>query len=94
MRRPVRPRVTLEHPVTCRELASFLVDYLEGGLSPEVRRAFDEHLSLCPNCVRYLEQYRGTVAVGRDVVRQLEAAAEDLPEDLRRAILQAAAFRA
>ena len=25
------------------------------------RRAFDEHMELCPGCDRYLEQYRATI---------------------------------
>ena len=74
----------------CRELASFLVDYLDGALPINTRQAFDEHLSLCPNCVRYLEQYRGAIAVGRAAVTQLEAAvATEFPDDLRKAILAA-----
>ena len=76
--------------MTCRELASFLADYLDGTLPVVTRRTFDEHLALCPNCVRYLEQYRGAIAVGRAAVTQLEAAAAaDFPEDLRKAILAA-----
>jgi anti-sigma factor RsiW len=83
-----------ESAVTCRELAAFLADYLDDQLSADTRASFDHHLSLCPNCVRYLEQYRGSIEVGRSAVRQLEAAiAEDFPADLRRAILSAAPVR-
>ena len=44
--------------MTCRECAEFLSDYLEGDLAIEVRQVFEGHLSLCPNCVTYLEQFR------------------------------------
>jgi len=76
--------------VTCRELASFLADYLDGHLRPDIQRTFEEHLSLCPNCVRYLAQYRATIDVGRAAIAQLEAAvAADFPDDLKQAILRA-----
>lgn len=50
---------------TCREVIDFLMDYLEGDLAPERRRAFDEHLAECPSCLAYLATYRATVALAR-----------------------------
>lgn len=74
--------------MTCRELATFLADYLDGQLPTDTRLAFDHHLSLCPNCVRYLEQYRASIQIGRTAIVQLEQqVAEDFPDDLRKAIL-------
>jgi anti-sigma factor RsiW len=74
--------------VTCRELATFLADYLDGQLPAETRHAFAHHLSLCPNCVRYLEQYKASIAVGRAAITQIEqAVTDDFPDDLRQAIL-------
>lgn len=76
--------------MTCRELAAFLVDYLDDQLPPETRQAFEVHLSVCPNCVRYLEQYRASIDLGRAAVAETEdGAAGDFPDDLRRAILAA-----
>ena len=71
--------------MTCREIADFVMDYFDGTLAPEARTRFDRHLAECPDCVRYLEQYRDTVeasqtAFGDDVPT-------DVPEDLVRAIL-------
>src|SRR5262249_45620401 len=51
--------------MTCRELADFLMDYLDGGLSPDVRAAFEQHLAVCPNCVAYMKTYRTTIELGR-----------------------------
>ena len=51
--------------MTCRELADFILDYLEGHLPGDVRSAFDEHLSLCSNCVDYLAGYKATVDLSR-----------------------------
>jgi anti-sigma factor RsiW len=81
--------------VTCRELADFLLDYVEGDLDPEIRRSFDRHLSLCPNCVNYVRAYGATASLSRRALRDLDAdpasrAVEaGVPEDLVRAILAA-----
>jgi anti-sigma factor RsiW len=50
---------------TCREVIDFLMDYLEGGLAPVRRRAFEQHLAECPSCVAYLASYRATVELAR-----------------------------
>jgi anti-sigma factor RsiW len=78
--------------MTCRELADFLSDYLAGGLTPEIRAAFERHLTRCPACVNYLSAYRATVELNRQAFATPEAEAEaaaDVPEDLVKAILAA-----
>jgi anti-sigma factor RsiW len=76
--------------MTCRELADFLMDYLNGELTPEVRAAFDRHLSLCPNCVSYLAGYKTTVELGKQAFRDDDAdASTEVPDDLVKAILAA-----
>jgi anti-sigma factor RsiW len=74
--------------MTCRDLADFLMDYDEGALSPEVRTAFDRHVSACGNCGAYLAQYRETIKAGRlafDPATELR----DAPEELVQAIIAA-----
>lgn len=76
--------------MTCRELVEFLGDYLDGELAAEVRERFEQHVSDCPPCVRYLESYRTTVTLARrafDDPPPGEASAA--PEELIRAILAA-----
>jgi len=70
--------------ITCRELITFLADYLDGALPAEKNAEFERHLALCDSCVRYIATYRETILMAK--------AAEDLPlgeppEDLVRAIL-------
>ena len=76
--------------MTCREFADFLDSYLSGELPSAVREAFEHHLDLCSNCVRYLAQYRQSIELGR---RALDASSVelpcDVPEDLVRGILAA-----
>ena len=54
-----------EH-VTCQEVVELVTDYMEGALSPEETSLFEQHLSFCDGCVRYVDQLRMTIeTVGR-----------------------------
>jgi anti-sigma factor RsiW len=73
--------------VSCREFADFVMDYFDGQLADATRARFDEHLTLCPDCVAYLRQYHDAVQAG-------QAAFDDelpasIPDDLVQAILHA-----
>ncbi len=72
--------------ITCRELAELLFDFVAGQLPPEHREHVERHLDLCPSCVAYLEGYRLTVQMTRqlpcpslppDLARQLRALLEE-----------------
>jgi len=80
--------------MTCRELTSFIGDYFAGELDSQVRRAFERHLSVCPNCRQYLADYERTMDMSRGAV---ESPDDDVPtgvpEDLVTAILAARAGR-
>src|SRR4029079_14016317 len=41
--------------ITCRELIDFLDDYVANDMEPSRRRTVDEHLAVCPECVRYVD---------------------------------------
>lgn len=74
--------------MTCREVADFLADYLEGELEAPVHSAFAEHLDACPECVDYLNSYRHTIALAKALRAQAgEASPESVPPELVRAIL-------
>ena len=69
--------------LACKELVELVTDYLEGRLTPEDRRRFDEHLAACDGCTRYVEQFRTTIRlVGR--LRE-----QDLEPQVRDALLEA-----
>jgi anti-sigma factor RsiW len=61
----------------CSELVNVLMEYFEGRLPEERRRALEEHLSGCPDCVAAVNTYRSTVSL----LRSLED--NDLPPDLQ-----------
>ena len=76
--------------MTCREFADFMADYLSGELSADVRASFDHHLSVCPNCRKYLTSYDETVMLGKSAFDDENASvAADVPEELVAAILAA-----
>ena len=76
--------------MTCRELVEFLMAYLEEDLAAGERADFEEHLGMCPPCVDYLESYRETVRLGKQVCDDLEGPVpDDVPEQLIQAILAA-----
>jgi anti-sigma factor RsiW len=76
--------------MTCRDFAGFLSDYLTGELPADVLAAFEAHISVCSNCVRYLAQYRDSIAFSRAALEAGGSSVpDDVPEDLIAAILTA-----
>ena len=53
-------------PMSCQEFVELVTDYFEDVLDANTRRRFEEHVSACPWCDRYIEQMRVTIqTVGR-----------------------------
>jgi anti-sigma factor RsiW len=76
--------------VTCRDFATFIMDYLTGELPPDTREPFERHLSRCANCREYLQQYQDTVKAGRMAFDcPDDEVPSSVPEDLIKAILAA-----
>ena len=74
--------------MTCREFAEFMAAYLSGELVPETTEQFERHLTVCPNCVAYLSNYRQTVSLGHQAFADDDAVLPDeVPDDLVNAIL-------
>lgn len=53
--------------ITCRELVELLIDYVSDEISPEHRIHFELHLMRCPPCVAYVESYRLTIQLSRQL---------------------------
>lgn len=74
----------------CQHIVEFLVDYLDGSLETAPRQEFERHLSVCPNCVRYLKSYEATIRLGKSAMcGPTGAPNEPMPEDLVKAITAA-----
>jgi anti-sigma factor RsiW len=67
--------------LTCQELVELVTDYLEGSLPPGDRARFERHVSLCPGCSTYVEQFRETIAL-TGALRE-----DDVPTAARDALL-------
>ena len=52
----------LNRDLVCRQAVALVTDYLDDALSRRQRRRLEAHLRDCPNCRRYLEQIRITIA--------------------------------
>lgn len=74
--------------MTCRDVITFLREYLEEDLALAEKARFETHLGVCPSCVAYLESYRRTVALAKDALGDPEGPVPDgVPEELVAAIL-------
>jgi predicted anti-sigma-YlaC factor YlaD len=74
--------------VTCREVISFLMDYLSGDLPLRQRLAFQVHLLMCSSCRAYLKTYEQTVKMEKGAFDTTnDPALENVPEELVQAIL-------
>jgi anti-sigma factor RsiW len=76
--------------ITCRELVELLVDFVAGELPPKLQEHLEEHLQWCPPCMTYLETYRMTIRITRQLpckplpealVQRLHAALKSLPDE-------------
>jgi len=47
--------------LTCPEVVERVTDYLEGALTPAMRRRFEAHLEGCPDCMAYVVGFTQTV---------------------------------
>lgn len=62
------PGAAAKHPegaMTCREMAEYLSDYIDGELDASLRRAIDEHGGECPPCRAFVRTLRRTVEAVR-----------------------------
>jgi anti-sigma factor RsiW len=74
----------------CRELASFLMDYVSGELPEQNRVHFELHLTRCRNCHEYLVQYQSTIHAGKVACGEMsDELPGNIPEDLVKAVLAA-----
>ncbi len=66
---------------TCKQITELVLNYLNDNLAPTVKRDFQRHLRICPDCVSFLNTYKKTVAATRAL------RAEDIPATARNNLL-------
>src|SRR5262249_39971804 len=58
-----KEEIVTQPELTCKELTELITDYLEERLLQADRIRFEQHLSVCPGCVAYVDQMRVTIQV-------------------------------
>lgn len=53
---------TKDTGLACREVVELVTNYLEDALPAADRARFEAHISACPHCTLYLQQFRQTIA--------------------------------
>jgi len=66
--------------LSCREVADFCFDFVEGNLPRDEADRFQAHLARCPGCVTFFSTYKKTPELTR------EALSTQLPETVRASI--------
>lgn len=69
--------------LACDEVVELVTDHLDSLLPPHDATLVEQHLSLCKNCVWYVEQIRTTI----ETVGRIEP--EEVPPDVRDGLLVA-----
>jgi hypothetical protein len=70
--------------MTCKEICELLMDYCDGELPQEHCDCICEHVRVCITCQHYLETYKITVRLCRDL--PMAELPEHLMERLRAAV--------
>lgn len=52
---------------TCKQMTALIFDYLNDKLSSKIKRDFQQHLKICPDCVHFLKTYKKTVSISRSI---------------------------
>ena len=65
----------------CQNIVELLGEYLDGTLDPATSRALTSHLADCQECTAFLNTYRGTVRMTRELRE------EELPAPLKERLL-------
>ena len=68
--------------VRCQEVIDLLMDYLEGELPSPRAAALKAHLDGCSPCLAFLNTYRSTIQVSRQL------SVEEIPPELTERLLE------
>ncbi len=47
----------------CKKVTSLIQDYITGELEPDIASELEKHLSICPDCVAFLNTYKKTIGL-------------------------------
>lgn len=81
--------VKLPGMIDCEQFEKFMLAYIEGELPPSQRKVIDRHLLVCPDCRRYIADYRRTLEALKISKVEDDGTLAEVPEELIQAILKA-----
>ena len=67
---------------TCEQISDLVLGYWRDELPASIRRDFEQHLSVCPDCASFLNTYKKTVGVANTIEP------EKMPQKVRANILR------
>ena len=59
-------RKWFQRPLSCEDVNQFIIDYLEETIPPRTRSRFETHISQCPDCSTYFDQYLETIKLVKE----------------------------
>ena len=65
---------------TCKDILDLLSEYMEGDLSPERSRAFENHMKRCHPCLDYLDSIRDTSSLAESL------RCDEIPDAVKRSL--------
>ncbi|MCG8433399.1 MAG: zf-HC2 domain-containing protein [Gammaproteobacteria bacterium] len=81
-------KTVIKCSLTCAQVEHFLMDYLEGRLDFWSQLRFRFHMLMCPDCPKYLQEYKNAVELGKKVFDHPEdEAIGKVPEEILHAIM-------
>ena len=81
--------VKLPGMIDCEQFEDFMLAYIEDELPPSQLKVFNRHIQVCPDCRRYIADYRRTLEALKVSKVADDGTLAEVPEDLIRAILDA-----
>jgi anti-sigma factor RsiW len=81
-------KTVIKCTMTCACIEEFLNDYIEGRLDFWTRIMFKFHLLMCPDCSKYMQEYKNTIALGKKIFENPDdEAAGKVPDEILNAIV-------
>ena len=62
-----KPTAVMRRNDSCKRVTDLILNYLANHLTPALKREFERHLSMCPDCVKFLNTYKKTVSLTRSL---------------------------
>ncbi len=81
-------KIDIKEQLTCRKVEEFLMAYLDKELGFWSRVRFRLHLLICSDCKNYIQEYKNTIKLGKQLFELPDVpAAGNVPDQILEAII-------